>query len=72
MPAGSKTELKILHSRLTVHLSRLGRFETRALTYTAISRKFVGKKGTKVHATRPKGSMGRGIQLLHVLHTNEI
>ena len=27
--------------------------------HTAISRKVVEKKSTKVHATRPKGSMGR-------------
>ena len=29
-------------------------------------------KSTKVHTTRPKGSMGRSIELLHVLNTNEI
>ena len=30
------------------------------------------KKSTKVHATRPKGSMGRSIGLPYVLNTNEI
>ena len=30
------------------------------------------KKSTKVYATRLKGSMGRSIELLHVLNTNEI
>ena len=39
--------------------------------FTAISRKVIGKSA-KVHATRPKGSMGRSIELLHVLNTNEI
>ena len=42
------------------------------IEYTAISRKVVGKKSTKVHATRPKGSMGRSKELLHVLNSNEI
>ena len=32
----------------------------------------LSEKSTKVHATRPKGSMGRSIELLHVLNTNEI
>ena len=30
------------------------------------------KKITKVHETRPKGSMGSSIEVLHVLNTNEI
>ena len=28
------------------------------ISYTAISRKVVGKKTSKVHATRPKGGLG--------------
>ena len=40
---------------------------------TANSRKVV-KKSTQMHMTRPKGSMGRSTELLHVLNvnTNEI
>ena len=30
------------------------------------------QKSTQVHAARPKGSMCRCIELLHVLNTNEI
>ena len=30
------------------------------------------KKSTKLHKPIPKGSMGRRIELLHVLNTNEI
>ena len=38
---------------------------------TAVARKVVGKK-QKVHATRPKGSMDKSIELLHALNNNEI
>ncbi len=43
--------------------------------YKANSRKVskrLSEKSTKVHATRPTGSMGRSRELLHVLNTNEI
>ena len=32
----------------------------------------LSKKSTQVHATRPKGSMGTSIELLHVPSTDEI
>ena len=39
---------------------------------TVMHEKGCRKKSTKVHATRPKGSMGRSIELLHVLNATEI
>ena len=35
-------------------------------------RETLSEKSTKLHKPIPKGSMGRRIELLHVLHTNEI
>ena len=35
-------------------------------------RETLSEKSTQVRAIRPKGSMGRSIELLHVLNTNEI
>ena len=44
-------------------------FKLAAWLYTAISRNVVGKKA--LHKPIPKDSMGRSIELLHVLNTNE-
>ena len=41
-------------------------------SYSYFEKGCLKKKSTKVHATRPKGSMGRSIELLKVLNTNEI
>ena len=35
-------------------------------------RETLSEKSTKLHKSIPKGSMGRRIELLHVLNTNEI
>ena len=35
-------------------------------------RETLSEKSTRLHKPIPKGSMGRGIELLHVLNTNEI
>ena len=35
-------------------------------------RETLSEKSTKLHKPIPKGSMGRSIELLHVLNTNEI
>ena len=35
-------------------------------------RETLSQKSAQVHATRPKGSMGTNIELLHMLNTNEI
>ena len=35
-------------------------------------RETLSEKSTKLHKPTPKGSMGRRIELLHVLNTNEI
>lgn len=45
-----------------------GKWELFAV-YTAISRNVIGKS-TQVHETRLKGSLGRSMELLHVLNTN--
>ena len=40
--------------------------------YIQLFRETLSEKSTKLHKPISKGSMGRRIELLHVLHTNEI
>ena len=42
------------------------------IMYIQLFRERLSEKSTKVHATRPKGGLGRNVELLHVLNTNEI
>ena len=43
-----------------------------AAFYIQLFRETLSEKSRKLHKPIPKGSMGRRIELLHVLNTNEI
>ena len=44
----------------------------KAIISIQLFRETLSEKSTKLHKPIPKGSMGRRIELLHVLNTNEI
>lgn len=48
--------------------------KTACFVYLQLFREKLPEKSTKVHMTRPKSStcMGRAVELLHMLNTNEI
>ena len=55
---------------MSQNVYELSRLKREVVIYSYFEKR--RKKSTKLHKPISKGSMGRLIELLHVLHTNEI
>ena len=61
-----------LNARLEPNSNDARNSARKSLLFIQLFQVTLGEKSTKLHKPIPKDSMGRRIELLHVLNTNEI